>query len=335
MFDRLPSLDAVRGLAAASVAIPHFFLFRDGHSPILEFVSIMAVEVFFVLSGVVLAPQLMRCVRSRAWHDVGTFYARRWMRTLPPYFFVLLAMGIVTGHLVTWDFAAYAVFARNLVSMDDAGDFFMVAWSLAVEEWFYLIFPVFLLLTVRWVPPQTAGYAFLAIFLVVKLAAMVLWPETFAAGRRIVVLRVDAICFGFLLSFVLRSVDWRLAAVGIAVAGATSALAFKSGSTLGFVYAASIASACLIVLFVAADSWLSRPLLARLSEFSARTSYMVYLAHTLAIILLVRASLSNAVALPIYLTAVYAFCWLFYRAIEAPILRARPAYRAELRASPA
>ncbi len=101
---RLASLDAVRGIAALSVAIPHFFLFRGYQSEALEFISIMAVEVFFVLSGVVLAPQLLHCAKTGAFHDVMVFYARRWMRTLPPFIFVLVAIAIVTGNLLTNDF---------------------------------------------------------------------------------------------------------------------------------------------------------------------------------------------------------------------------------------
>ena len=52
------SLDAVRGLAALGVAVPHYLMVRGIGGNAAEIVSILAVEVFFVLSGFVLGPQL-------------------------------------------------------------------------------------------------------------------------------------------------------------------------------------------------------------------------------------------------------------------------------------
>ena len=54
------SLDLLRGLAAYLVIVPHFFLFLGYKSEFLEFCSIFAVEIFFVLSGYVLGPQLYK-----------------------------------------------------------------------------------------------------------------------------------------------------------------------------------------------------------------------------------------------------------------------------------
>ena len=46
---RSVSLDALRGIAALAVAVPHFFLFRESGGDITEFISILAVEVFFFI----------------------------------------------------------------------------------------------------------------------------------------------------------------------------------------------------------------------------------------------------------------------------------------------
>src|SRR5689334_112913 len=135
---RSVSLDALRGAAALSVAIPHFLLFRDIGGDVAEFISILAVEVFFVLSGFVLAPQLHH-VWTVGGRDVFVFYFRRWVRTLPPYYVILTCIAIVTGYFGSRDFFEYAFFVRNLTSVKEQGEFFLPAWSLAVEEWFYLI----------------------------------------------------------------------------------------------------------------------------------------------------------------------------------------------------
>lgn len=334
---RLASLDAVRGIAALSVAIPHFFLFQDYKSDVLEFISIVAVEVFFVLSGVVLAPQLMRCVRSGSLSDVRVFYLRRWMRTLPPYIIVLAGMAIVADNVATAEFFRYLFFVRNFVSVSDAGDFFMPAWSLAVEEWFYFIFPVFLVaLTRANVRPVAAAMVFLATFLVAKIVASALFPELFANARRIVVLRVDAICFGFLLSFAIgaiadpkrRIAPW--AAVACALSLALAYAAAQLHQVMLFVYAAAIFAATLIALSARIEgAFRIHPLVTRITSFLATTSYMVYLVHVLLIIVLARTL--DQVAIParfaIYLVALLSFCWLFYLFVESPILKARPKYR--------
>ena len=49
-------------------------------SDLAEVVSITAVEVFFVLSGFVLGPQIVLCARRRNWATLRTFLLRRWMR---------------------------------------------------------------------------------------------------------------------------------------------------------------------------------------------------------------------------------------------------------------
>ena len=60
-------------------------------SDLAEVVSITAVEVFFVLSGFVLGPQIVLCARRRNWATLRTFLLRRWMRTIPSYLVALLA----------------------------------------------------------------------------------------------------------------------------------------------------------------------------------------------------------------------------------------------------
>lgn len=332
--ERLVSLDTVRGLAALAVAIPHFFLFRGYESAALEFIAIMAVEVFFVLSGLVLAPQLLRCVETGMMREVRTFYYRRWMRTLPPYAFVLLAMAIITGNLFSFDIPLYALFVRNFASIRSTNDFFVVAWSLAIEEWFYLVFPVFLVVVTQRRNAVIAGVAFLGLFLVVKLIYAALYPDLFSEGRRIVILRVDAIAVGFLLSFVLMQLakDRRALLIAIApLAAVTLALSIygmRSKNVLLFVYAAPCFAACVITLLTSAERLLQNRIAAGLASFFAKTSYMIYLVHTLIVIILARVEgVAEAYLFAAYLVVLLGFCWVFHLAVEAPILRARPRYR--------
>src|SRR3954447_6798479 len=106
--ERLPSLDFLRGLSAMSVFIPHFLMYNTQNVPELpELISTMAVEVFFILSGFVLGPQIVLCAQRRNWRTLRTFLVRRWMRTIPSYFVALLGTSILFGTIMTPDFFRY------------------------------------------------------------------------------------------------------------------------------------------------------------------------------------------------------------------------------------
>jgi peptidoglycan/LPS O-acetylase OafA/YrhL len=59
---RFASLDFLRGLAALAVAVPHYVTLNEAGQPVADAIAITAVEVFFVLSGFVLAPQILTMV---------------------------------------------------------------------------------------------------------------------------------------------------------------------------------------------------------------------------------------------------------------------------------
>ena len=101
---RVASLDMLRGIAALSVALPHFFEYRGIFPERAETVAVLAVEVFFVLSGYVLAPQILFCLNAERLRYLGTFIVRRWMRTIPPYLVALVLISLVTRQIHTWDF---------------------------------------------------------------------------------------------------------------------------------------------------------------------------------------------------------------------------------------
>src|SRR5262249_24975966 len=71
--DRIASLDLLRGLAAFAVTIPHYFELHGSHSDRAEVISVLAVEVFFTLSGFVLAPQILACMRGQRLADLRVF----------------------------------------------------------------------------------------------------------------------------------------------------------------------------------------------------------------------------------------------------------------------
>lgn len=91
MTARVASLDLLRGAAAFIVVIPYYAMTMPGEHALAEIISILGLENFFVLSGYVLAPQIiMVAVEPRRMLNLGIFLARRWLRTILPYLVALL-----------------------------------------------------------------------------------------------------------------------------------------------------------------------------------------------------------------------------------------------------
>lgn len=143
---RVPSLDLLRTMAIVSVVSFHVAGASEPHwwlAPLQ--VGVTGVDLFFVLSGWLLGRQLALELRDTGTIRITRFWVRRWMRTLPAYYVVLLLTlleaGIVKGtNAFHW---SYVVFAQNYLPGLTA---FPVSWSLCVEEHFYLLVaPAFLL----------------------------------------------------------------------------------------------------------------------------------------------------------------------------------------------
>ena len=97
--------------------------------PFAEASAIAGVEIFFVLSGFVLAPQIVDWVVGRPWRNLGVFLVRRWMRTIPPYVVALIVIALMTGNLMTADFARYLFYVENFLVSANHIDFYPVAWN--------------------------------------------------------------------------------------------------------------------------------------------------------------------------------------------------------------
>ena len=205
---RSASLDLLRGGAAFAVAIPHYLTLNAPFQPFAEASAIAGVEVFFVLSGFVLAPQIVDWVVGRPWRNLGVFLIRRWMRTIPPYVVALVVIALMTGNLLTGDFLRYLFYVENLFVSANHTDFYPVAWSLAVEEWFYVLFApalfVVAMLLKRRDRRLEAAFAILVIVVVAGLRFALQPPDWDLNVRRVTLFRIDSIVWGFLLYLALE-----------------------------------------------------------------------------------------------------------------------------------
>jgi peptidoglycan/LPS O-acetylase OafA/YrhL len=351
--ERVAALDLLRGMAALSVAIPHFIMLSST-ADWAEIVSVLAVEVFFVLSGFVLGPQILRCLRSGQAGDLGVFLARRWMRTIPPYLFALALFSVIVGHIEVADFARYALYVENLFAQHNANDYFPVAWSLSIEEWFYITF-LSLLMAAAWCF-RTSRDWFAVCIALCFVGAITLLRSLYgdlndwgANVRRIVLFRIDSIAYGFLFFMFVRS------CAGIA-AGWRASVFNPRGAAVMFLVAASLAGvltwrietihshlAETLFPFAAAGFGISSILAAysarriflhsvpvtQCCAFLGRVSYSLYLFHLSVAVTIAPylAGLSVAVQMTVYLVACVALSAVFYHIFERPILAMRPNYR--------
>ena len=161
----IPALDGVRGLAILSVLYCHLFWsnpYPVGSSLLRFFAQTrnagwIGVNLFFVLSGFLITGILYDTLPSR--HFFRNFYARRVLRIFPLYYGFLLLLILITslrGEHWTRAIFGYLTYTENLPLTGQAlTDAYWVNinhfWSLAIEEQFYLVWPllVFLLRTRR------------------------------------------------------------------------------------------------------------------------------------------------------------------------------------------
>ena len=169
---KMPELDSVRGLAILMVLFFHGFASRYGYAGLSFvpglFVRLVApgwagVNLFFALSGFLITGILLDSKHRP--HYYRRFYLRRALRILPAYYALLLLLAILGRYGLhnedpSWGFLGLsAIYLANVTALFGVPMQFGVLWSLAVEEHFYLIWP----LIVRNVNRNIAGVVALGI----------------------------------------------------------------------------------------------------------------------------------------------------------------------------
>lgn len=167
--EHIPALDAVRGLAILLVLVFHFSSYGHGLPPagvlvdrifhVISRAGWIGVDLFFVLSGFLITGILHDSKASV--HYFRNFYARRVLRIFPVYYASLVVFLVVLPHLfpdndglraLQSDGFWYWTYLSNLKIAHDGWPLFGALghfWSLAVEEQFYFVWPVVVLLCTR------------------------------------------------------------------------------------------------------------------------------------------------------------------------------------------
>jgi peptidoglycan/LPS O-acetylase OafA/YrhL len=151
---RKPGLDLVRAVAIGWVMIYHAN--NIGLVPIPDYWFLdfgwMGVDLFFVLSGYLIASQLLRPFSNGQKPAYATFFSRRLLRTLPAYIVVValyFLVPVIREQPLMQPFWQFATFTENLFFDISQPKAFSHVWSLCVEEQFYIVFPIAVVLLFR------------------------------------------------------------------------------------------------------------------------------------------------------------------------------------------
>jgi peptidoglycan/LPS O-acetylase OafA/YrhL len=219
---RLPPLDGVRGMAVLIVVI-HNSAWIAGESEqfLLKLTSAIfatgwiGVQLFFVLSGFLITGILLDTKGKPQFFR--SFYLRRILRIFPLYYAVVFLV-IVVAPLVAWSPAwaegvrhshrwAYWLYVQNWVTSSPGIDALSHTWSLAVEEQFYLVWPLIVWLVGRRSLTSICLVSIAGTPLVRLVARLAGVPQSFVYASTIA--RLDALAAGALVAVLLREDDGR------------------------------------------------------------------------------------------------------------------------------
>jgi peptidoglycan/LPS O-acetylase OafA/YrhL len=294
MQDRhLSQLDGIRGVAILIVILGHLIT-RDMGFGITRLGPLppIGVDLFFVLSGFLITNVLLRARGTD--HFFKNFYARRALRIAPLYFALLIFMFAIANHrLAAFTFndqklhwQVFAFYLQNLYyhQASELGPLALaVTWSLAVEEQFYLLWP---LLVSKWTIRNLSAVA--TGLVVIAPVARVIVPKFGYDPYINPLCRADAMAMGALLSLWIWRADpsvreMKRTAMFILAGGLTGEVVCHF---LGITHIMSKSFVALMFVALLALSLSWEPLKKVLSvaplRLTGKVSYCLYLAHPLA-----------------------------------------------------
>src|SRR5438552_3652610 len=344
----IPSLDGIRAVSVAIVFFAH-----AGLEKVIP--GGFGVTCFFFLSGFLITTLLRREREKSGATSLKNFYMRRLIRIVPPMSVTILVSILLSKAGVFGDYWNWAGVLGNFAFMTN----YMgplgwtgppgteVLWSLAVEEHFYLLFPVVFAFGLMKLNPKQQALS-LVIFCAVVLAWRIVQVkyfhvlETVASDPRTYFTtdsRLDSIAFGCILALwnnpVLdRSPDVKPMHWGWALAGGLAILGSFAYRDEAFrqSWRYSIEGLALIPIFHAAISFHNSPWFSWLNWKSLRwiglMSYAIYLFHIIAYAIVPAvfntSSIPMKLAVVIPLTFLYAFS--MYALVERPLAKLRKRY---------
>lgn len=338
---RIPSLDGIRAIAVSLVILAHvngtrFFPIPYEYERFIN-VGNLGVRVFFVLSGFLITTLLIREHQRTGRISLSGFYMRRLIRIFPALYVFVAVMGVATFtglvDIPLIDFAWASTYTINYFT--DRSWEFGHLWSLAVEEQFYLTWP---LLVILFTPKRVWWIAFLAIGLapLSRVATWVFMPEHREWIESAFHTVFDALATGCLLALLRVKLDQSKAYLRLMSSPIIILLPFviyacnfyRQYPSFMYTVGETIMNICIALLIDWAirnpDGRVGRMLNARFAAFIGVMSYSLYLWQQP---FLNRESDAWATAFPINIVLATVFAFASYRLIETPLLGLRAKFR--------
>lgn len=208
--DRVFGLDILRAIAILFVVYAHgTYIFSDYMTQQIMSIPVLdGVSIFFVLSGFLIGGILINIVETKPMNlsTLVEFWKRRWFRTIPNYLLILICTWMVFGSEGFTEFIKYLLFLQNFNTPHPS--FFPEAWSLSIEEWFYLLMPIGIFFTLKVGVKHQQAILFLIVFIIlISLSIRYYKFDTYEVEtvrdwdllfRKQVISRMDSIMFGVL-----------------------------------------------------------------------------------------------------------------------------------------
>jgi peptidoglycan/LPS O-acetylase OafA/YrhL len=346
----IPELDGLRALAILAVLFSHLPLYWQVEHPLLGEVAHrgwIGVDLFFVLSGFLITGILLDARGEPGYYR--NFYARRALRIWPLYYAVLLVaifvFPLLQPHLrpliQMYPWRWYFLYVQNFAFGQAGIPVLVVTWSLAIEEQFYLAWP----LVISGIAGLRLRNLLIALLVCAPLVRLLmLWTgQDPGSIFTYTFSRMDGIAAGALLAWWMRSSSFtperlrRWGALALAVGGVASAalLTWKQGSVWVFsALAAAFAGLLMLVLDARRrPGWGSRLLAWLPMRSTGKISYGLYLLHPMAFALalpvlralhgapLAKSPAGDLLTSLTCLALVYAVATVSWFAFESPLLK--------------
>ena len=328
-------IDGLRALAVVPVILFHagFELFSGGF---------VGVDVFFVISGYLITTILIEDIENKRFSIVN-FYERRARRILPALFFVMLVCIPISNVYLPTDelrdfyqsIVAVSLFVSNILFWKEGGYFDSEAsdkplihtWSLAVEEQYYVLFPIFMVLAWRFGKNRV-------FWMIVVMAAISLmlsewgWRNRATANFYLAPTRAWELFAGSIAAFIVQKQGVQkndfLATVGLA-AIVFSIFFYDEAIPFPSVYAlVPVAGVFLLILYADSRTLTAKILSLRPIVALGLISYSAYLVHQPLLVFTNLASLESVSAFfhATSLGAIFLIAYFMWRYIETPFRRA-------------
>ena len=213
---RVYGLDVFRAIAILIVVMGHGGLISGNlFDSFPSFPLIDGVELFFVLSGFLIGSILIKTLENEKKINLSSlinFWKRRWFRTLPNYYLILFVnLLLVKYEFINGDIQKFSYkflfFLQNF--SEGFVDFFWESWSLSIEEWFYIVLPIFILIFNSFLSRKNTLLSAIILLIIFPLLYRISNSDMNVDGfwldvhfRKVVLTRMDAIIYGVLAAYI-------------------------------------------------------------------------------------------------------------------------------------